>query len=313
MIMRNTRAKIITTTGIALALSLTLVAAGDAGEQKIFATPKDAVSALVAAARAGDRPALEAIFGADSHDLFFSGDDVADLKALANFAEWADEITELTENEDGSVEIEVGEEEWPLPMPLVKGDAGWRFDTAAGKEELINRRIGANELSAIDVLRALVDAQSVYASQDRDGDGVKEFASKILSDVDKKNGLFWNAEKHGGEPSPIGPLIATATDEGYKRNETARRTPYHGYAFRILTKQGKHAPGGAKDYMVKGNMTGGFAVLAHPAEYGVSGIMTFLINRHGIIFQKDLGEKTDSLATAITAYDPDDSWSVVKD
>jgi hypothetical protein len=310
---RTTRAKISTTTGIALALSLTLVAAGDAGEQKVFATPQDATTALVAAARAGDRATLEAIFGPESQDLFFSGDDVADLKALSNFAEWADEITELTENEDGSIEIEVGEEEWPLPMPLVKGDAGWRFDTAAGKEELINRRIGANELSAIDVLRALLDAEAVYASQDRDGDGVKEFASKILSDVGKKNGLFWNADKHGGEPSPIGPLIATATDEGYKRNETARRTPYHGYVFRVLTKQGKHAPGGAKDYMVKGNMTGGFAVLAHPAEYGASGIMTFLINRNGILFQKDLGEKTESLATAITAYDPDDTWSVVKD
>jgi hypothetical protein len=310
MTMQNTRAKIIAAIGIAVCLTFVSV---DATEQKTFATPQDATTALVAAARAGDRAALEGIFGAGSHDLFFSGDDVADLKALATFAEWADENTELTENEDGSVEVEVGAEEWPLPMPLVKSDAGWRFDTAAGKEELINRRIGANELSAIDVSRALIDAQTIYASKDRDGDGVIEFASKILSDGDKKNGLFWNAAKHGGEPSPVGPLIATATDEGYKRKDAGQRMPYHGYNFRILTKQGKNAPGGAKDYMVEDNMTGGFAVLAHPAEYGVSGIMTFLINRNGILFQKDLGEKTESLAAAITAYDPDDSWSVVKD
>jgi hypothetical protein len=307
------RAKLITATGVIFAVSLSFVGVADADGQKTFATPQDATNALVAAARAGDRATLKEIFGADSHDLFFSGDDVADLKTLARFAEWADQSTELTENEDGSVEIEVGEEEWPLPMPLVKSDAGWRFDTAAGKEELINRRIGANELSAIDVCRALIDAETVYASQDRDGDGVKEFASKILSDSGKKNGLFWNAEKHGGEPSPIGPLIATATDEGYKRKEPGQRTPYHGYFFRILKKQGKHAPGGAKDYMVKDDMTGGFAILAHPAEYGVSGIMTFLIDRHGIIFQKDLGENTEKLAAAIDAYDPDDSWSVVKD
>jgi hypothetical protein len=313
MTMQSTRAGIIATTAIALAVSLTFVGAIGAGDQKTFATPQDATTALVAAARAGDRPALEGIFGAESHDLFFSGDDVADLKALANFAEWADESTELTENEDDTVDVVVGEEEWPLPMPLVKSDAGWRFDTAAGKEELINRRIGANELSAIDVCRAFVDAQMVYASQDRDGDGVKEFASKILSDDGKKNGLFWNAAKHGGEPSPIGPLAATASDEGYKRKEAGKRMPFHGYVFRILAKQGKNAPGGKKDYMVKGNMTGGFAVLAHPAEYGVSGIMTFVINRHGILFQKDLGKKTESLASTIDAYDPDDSWSVVKD
>jgi hypothetical protein len=180
-------------------------------------------------------------------------------------------------------------------------------------DELINRRIGANELSAIDVCRAFVDAQMIYASRDHDGDGVREFARKILSDDGKQNGLFWNASKHGGEVSPIGPLAATASGEGYTRSKEAKASPYHGYYFRILTKQGKHAPGGKKDYIVDGNMTQGFAVLAYPAEYAVSGIMTFLINRNGILFQKDLGENTEKLAGAIDSFDPDYTWSVAKD
>jgi hypothetical protein len=208
--------------------------------------------------------------------------------------------------------MSVGEEDWPLPMPLVKSGEGWVFDTAAGKDELINRRIGANELSAIDICRGYIDAQLRYASRDRDGDGVSEFAQKILSDDGKQNGLFWNASKHGGEQSPIGPFAASASGVGYKAT-AGKPMPYHGYYFRILKKQGKHAPGGKKDYVVDGNMTKGFAVVAYPAEYGVSGIMTFAINRNGILFQKDLGEKTEKLAAAIDAYDPDDSWSVVKE
>jgi len=284
-----------------------------AAEQKVFASQKDAATALVTAARAGDRATLETIFGPESHDLLYSGDDVADLRGLARFAEWADQSTELTTREDGSVEISVGEEDWPLPIPLVKSGKGWRFDTAAGKEELINRRIGANELSAIDVCRAVVDAQLVYASRDYDGDGVKEYARKFLSDEGKQNGLFWKAVEHGGEVSPIGPLAATASEEGYKAKGGGKPTPYHGYYFRILSKQGKNAPGGAKDYIVDGKMTKGFAIIAHPAEYGVSGIMTFLINRNGILFQKDLGADTEKLAAAVDTYDPDDTWTVVKE
>lgn len=311
--MRNMQARIIVAAAAIVLLSLSAPGAARAADQKSFPSAQAAATALVAAAHAGDRAALEAMFGPDSHDLFFSGDDVADLRGLKRFAEWADQSTELVEQDDGAVEVVVGDEEWPLPMPLVKSDAGWRFDTAAGKEELINRRIGANELSAIDVCRAFVDAQLVYASKDHDGDGVKEFAQKILSDDGKQNGLFWNASKHGGELSPIGPLAATAYGEGYRRNETGKASPYHGYLFRVLKKQGKHAPGGKKDYIVDGNMTRGFAVIAYPAEYDVSGIMTFLINRNGIIFQKDLGEETEKLAAAIDSYDPDDSWSVERD
>jgi len=292
-------------------LSLPLGAA-NAAEQKSFSTPEDAAKALVDAARAGDRPALEAIFGAESHDLLYSGDEVADLNALARFAQWADQRTQLTKHADGSIEIAVGEEDWPLPIPVVTSGDGWVFDTDAGREELINRRIGANELSAIDVCRALVDAQIEYASVDRDGDGVKEFAPKILSDEGKKNGLFWNASKHGGEPSPIGPLVATATSEGYKA-PGGKPAPYHGYYFRILSKQGKNAPGGSRDYVVDGNMTRGFAVVAYPADYGVSGVMTFLINRNGILFEKDLGAETEKIAEKIDSYDPDASWSIVKD
>jgi len=283
-----------------------------AAGQKVFSSPDDAAKALIAAARAGDRVQLEVIFGPESHDLFYSGDEVADLRGLSRFAHWADQSTELTPRADGSIEMSVGDEDWPLPMPLVKTDGGWMFDTAAGRDELINRRIGANELSAIDVCRALVDAQRVYASKDRDGDGVKEFARKILSDDGKQNGLFWNASKHGGEASPIGPLVATAAGEGYKKaGETPM--PYHGYYFRVLTKQGKNAPGGAKDYIVDGNMTKGFAILAYPADYGISGIMTFAINRNGILFQKDFGRNTEKLVAALDSYDPDHSWTVVKD
>jgi hypothetical protein len=280
--------------------------------QKTFSSPEDAAKALVAAARAGDRARLEAIFGPESHDLFYSGDDVADLRGLARFAEWADQSTELVPRADGSIEMSVGEEEWPLPMPIVKGEGGWMFDTALGKDELINRRIGANELSAIDVSRALIDAQLVYASRDHDGDGVREFAQKILSDDGRKNGLFWNASKHGGEASPIGPLVATASSEGYIKAQ-GKPMPYHGYYFRILSRQGPNAPGGERNYVTGGNMTKGVAVLAYPSEYGVSGIMTFLINRNGILFQKDLGEETARLGAVIESYDPDDSWTVVKD
>lgn len=297
---------------VLLALLLLSVGGVRAAGQKAFASPRAAADAMVKAARAGDRASLETIFGSESHALFFSGDDVADLKALARFAEWADESTELVERGDATVEISVGEEAWPLPIPLVKRSEGWVFDTAAGKEELINRRIGANELSAIDVCRALVDAQLVYASRDRDGDGVREFASKLASDGGKQNGLFWRASEHGGEVSPIGPLAATASEEGYKA-QAGKPTPYHGYYFRILTKQGKNAPGGVKDYVADGNLTKGFAIVAHPADYGASGIMTFVINRNGILFQKNLGQDTAKLAAAIDAYDPDDTWSAVKE
>jgi hypothetical protein len=284
-----------------------------ASEQLTFSSADLATRTLVAAAGAGDRAELEAIFGADSHDLLFSGDDVADFRALARFSEWADQRTVLEERDDGSVEIVVGDEEWPLPIPLVETDVGWVFDTEAGKEELINRRIGANELSAIDVCRALVDAELIYVSEDRDGDGVKEFARKILSTDGARDGLFWNASKHGGEASPIGPLVATAAGEGYKRTDSAKPAPYHGYFFRVLAKQGKNAPGGERSYIVDGNMTGGFAILAYPADYGSSGVMTFLINRHGILFQNDLGDDTEKRAAAIDSYDPDPTWSVVED
>ena len=313
MIRTNTRMFI--GAGSLVALSLMITTSAQAAGEKTFSTAQDAVQALIAAARSGDSAKLMEIFGPESRDLFYSGDEVADKKGLARFTEWADQSTELSANEDGTaVEIVVGEEEWPLPMPLVKGDGGWHFDTAAGKEELINRRIGANELSAIDVCRALIDAQDLYASTDRDGDGVKEYAQKILSDDGKKNGLFWNAAKHAGDPSPIGPLVATAVEQGYTREQLDKgQRAYHGYFFRILSKQGSHAPGGKKDYVAKGNMTGGFAVIAHPADYGASGIMTFLINKNGILFQKDLGPDTDKVAAKIDAYDPDDTWSVVRD
>jgi hypothetical protein len=307
----NDTMKLATTACIA-ALLLGFGRAQAAGPS-VFASPTEAADALVTAARAGDQAALESIFGPDSHDLFYSGDPVADRNGLERFAEWAGQRMELDTMSDGSVEIAVGDEDWPLPIPLVKRGDGWIFDTAAGKDELINRRIGANELSAIDVCRALVDAELVYASRDRDGDGVNEFTPKFFSDPGTQDGLFWKAAEHGGEASPIGPLAATASEQGYKRGGENKPTPYHGYFFRVLSKQGKNAPGGAKDYEANGNLTKGFAVLAHPADYGSSGVMTFLINRNGILFQNDLGEDTEKIASRINSFDPDDTWTVVKD
>lgn len=312
--MQRMRTRNFVATSVTLTLVLAVTANVRAAGEKTFPSTEAAAAALVAAASADDSAALQEIFGPDSHDLFFSGDDVADKRALANFAAWAAESTELNERADGSVEMVVGDEEWPLPMPLVKDADGWHFDTAAGKNELINRRIGANELSAIDIVHGFVDAELAYAGTDHDGDGVKEFAQRILSDDGKMNGLYWTAEKHGGQLSPIGPLVATASEEGYVRStEEARRSPYHGYYFRILKKQGSHAPGGKKSYMVGDSMTGGFAVIAFPAEYGVSGIMTMVVGRNDILFQKDLGPNTDKVAPTIDTFDPDDSWTVVKD
>jgi hypothetical protein len=275
--------------------------------QQVFPTPGAALTALVTATKSDDMKALSSILGPDSGDVLSSGDPVADNNARDGFVSRYNEMHRLAYDENGRVIIYIGAGNWPLPIPLVKKDSGWVFDTAAGKDELLYRRIGRNELFTIDVLNDLADAQTEYASDARDGESAGLFAQKILSDPGKQNGLYWEAPD--GQPeSPIGPLVAKASAEGYKRGENGSPVPFHGYYYKVLTKQGKNAPGGAMNYLVKDKMTKGFAFVAWPAEYRSSGVMTFMINQDGVIVQKDLGADTTKLASDMTEYNPDKTW-----
>ena len=284
---------------------------GAALQQKSFASAEEAVKAAIAAARADTEQDLLAIFGPKAKDLISSGDPVADKQRREAFIKAYDEKNRLV-GEGAAMTLVVGSNDWPFPIPLVKKGEGWVFDTEKGREEVLNRRIGDNELSAIQVSLAYCDAQREYAQKDRDGDGLVEYAQKLRSDPGKKNGLYWEA-KTGEEVSPLGPFAARAVKEGYAGSAKADKpAPYHGYYYRILSAQGKDAPGGAYSYLIKGNMIGGFALVAYPAEYGNSGVMTFIVNHDGKVFQKDLGEKTASAAAAMKEYNPDSSWAEVK-
>ncbi len=284
--------------------------ADDAATQQIFPTPDAAASALVAAAKADDMKALSSILGPDADQILSSGDPVADKNARDEFARRYQEMHRLAYDDKGRVILYIGAGNWPVPIPLVKKDSSWVFDTAAGKEDLLFRRIGRNELFTIKVLEDLAKAQSEYASDAHDGAVEGQFAQKILSDPGKQNGLYWETSE--GQPeSPIGPMVATATAAGYKRDKGGTPIPFHGYYYKVLTGQGKNAPGGAKQYVVDGKMTNGFAFLAYPAEYRASGVMTFMINEDGVIVQKDLGPDTAKLATAISEYNPDKTWDEV--
>jgi hypothetical protein len=281
------------------------------GEQH-FDAPEAALAALTNAAIARDTNAIHAIFGPIGHELV-SPDVVQATEGFNLFVERLKEKAALVRLSDSRYELEIGTDGWPFPIPVVKsGDGKWFFDTAAGKEEILNRRIGANELGAIDVCHAYVDAQREYAGSDRKGDEVLEYAQNLMSTPDTHDGLYWPAKNPGDEISPLGPLIAQARDEGYHRRTgllTEEQTPYHGYYFRILTRQGAHAPGGKYNYIINGHMIGGFALIAWPAEWGNTGVMTFIVNQRGKVFQKDLGPKTASRAKAITTYDPDSTWA----
>lgn len=284
---------------------------GAAVQQKNFASAEEAVKAAIAAARANNEKDLLAIFGPQAKELMTSGDPVADQQRRAQFLKAYDEKNRLV-NEGENTIIVIGSNDWPFPIPLVKKGEGWVFDTAKGREEILNRRIGQNELDAIQVSLAYVDAQREYAMKDRDGDGLRAYAQKFRSDAGKKNGLYWEA-KAGEEQSPLGPLAARARSEGYGQNKPADKpVPYRGYYYRILTAQGKDAPGGAYSYIVKGKMIGGFALVAYPAEYGNSGVMSFIVNHGGKVFQKDLGKSTATVATAMKEYNPDKTWTEVK-
>jgi hypothetical protein len=279
---------------------------------RVFATPDDAGNALQAAAKSSDQTALLAIFGPDSKEVISSGDAVQDKNTVAAFAAAYDVMHRWRKMPAGDQILLVGPDNFPFPIPLKKNaDGKWLFDTAAGKDEVLNRRIGRNELATIEVCGAAADAEAEYFSHPRDGEKTKQYAAKFISDPGKQNGLYWKSPD--GQPaSPLGPLAAFATAEGYSVRPDAH-TAFHGYYFRLLTGQSDKAPGGAKNYMVNGKMTGGFAFVAYPAEYGNSGVMTFMINQDGVLLQKDLGKTTTETATAMTKFDPDPSWTIVEE
>jgi Protein of unknown function (DUF2950) len=275
-----------------------------------YATPDDASNALLAAAKSGDQNALLGIFGPDSKDVILSGDPVQDKNAASAFVAGYGDMHRWRNLVDGSQILLVGADNFPFPIPLKKNaDGKWFFDTAAGKEEVLNRRIGRNELAIIDVCEAAADAQEEYYSKPHDGEKAKLYAAKFRSDPGKQNGLYWKTEE-GQPPSPLGPLFALATAEGYAANPQDHM-PFHGYFFHALKGQTDKAPGGAKEYLVNGKMSGGFAFIAYPAEYGNSGVMSFIINQDGVLLQKDLGKTTAETATAMTLFDPDPSWNIV--
>ncbi len=301
---------VLSTLLLACPFFLRLAFADDTATQQVFASPDAAVSALVAADKADDMKALSSILGPDADQLLSSGDRVADKNARDDFARRYSEMHRLEYDDQGRVILYVGANNWPSPIPLVKKNGGWVFDTAAGKDELLYRRIGRNELFTIKVLEDLTDAQTEYASDAHDGESAGQFARKIMSDAGRHDGLYWEAAE--GQPdSPIGPLVATAAEEGYKKDTGGNPVPFHGYFYKVLTKQGRNAPGGAKNYLVDGKMTNGFAFLAYPAEYRASGVTTFMINQDGVIVQKDLGPDTVKLASAIAGYNPDKTWQEV--
>jgi hypothetical protein len=279
---------------------------------KTFASSDDASNQLIEAAKSGDQNALLAIFGAASKDFLLSGDPVQDKATLTAFVNGYGVMHRWRKMPDGTQILLIGADNFPFPIPLKQSAGGlWFFDTGAGKDEILRRRIGRNELAVIDVCGALADAQAQYFSQVHADGSSKQYALKFISDPGKQNGLYWEAQQ--GQPaSPLGPLAAFATQEGYTAKQDSHQ-PFHGYYFHMLNRQGSQAPGGAKDYVVGGKMVGGFAFVAYPAEYGNSGVMTFMINQDGVLLQKDLGKNTADIASAMSEFNPDASWSIVQE
>ncbi len=277
-----------------------------------YKTPEGAVKTLVEALGENDAKKLLAIFGPEGKTLIFSGDEVADRAGRERFLEAYQEKNQIVKVSGRKAILEIGNDAWPFPIPIVKKpEDGWFFDVRQGKEELLNRRIGKNELSAIQVCLAYVDSQREYALKDRNGDGVLEYAQKFLSDPGTKDGLYWEA-KEGEEQSPLGPLIGEAKKAGYKKKSGNEPTPYYGYFYKILKAQGRNAPRGAYDYVIDGRMAGGFAMVAYPAQYGSSGIKTFIVSQDGIVYEKDLGKNTASIAQGMNKFDPDRNWGKVE-
>jgi Protein of unknown function (DUF2950) len=282
---------------------------GQASESSlVFATPDEAVNALAAAAEKHDVAELGKLFGPGTEDLLSSGDEVEDRAAREGFIKRFKEKHELVSGGPNDLMLQVGEDEWPLPIPLVKENGKWHFDGAAGVDKVVRTRIGRNELHTIDVMHGYVAAQEEYASKGHDGAAKGIYAQKLRSDPGKQNGLYWEAA--GGQPeSPAGPLLAQATAEGYVGQGT--QAPYHGYLYRPLLSQGEAATGGPRDYVVNGKLTKGFALIAYPADYGASGIMTFMVNQDGLVWQKDLEDETATAAAAIQKFNPDSTWTPI--
>jgi hypothetical protein len=290
------------------AAMLVLGMASLASAQELFRTSEAAVDALVSAAKTGDRQAILSVLGRQASDIVSSGDPVADAATLQRFIAAYDAKHELTMAGSNKATMVIGQEDFPFPIPIVREGGSWRFDPAAGRQEILYRRIGRNELDAIQSSLAYVDAQNEYADKDRTGAGKNIYAQRIVSSSGKKDGLYW-PDSEGNDASPLGELFAKATAEGYRVG--AERIPYHGYYYKILTRQGPAAPGGALDYVVNGGMIGGFAMVVYPAEYRNSGVMTFIVNHSGQVYQKDLGPRTLDLASRMTEYNPDKTWSKV--
>ena len=292
-------------------LTHSAVAAPATVKQESFATPDDALKAVIDDLKSENLSGLVKIFGPGIEPILNSGDPVADQNARERFVAAAEEQHHFDGSGD-TLTLVVGKDDWPFPIPLKKVNERWRFDTAAGKEEILDRRIGENELSTIQTMLAYVDAQGDYADFQRQRSGMPEYAQRILSSPGKMDGLYWPSAE--GEPqSPLGPLVAAARAVGYRKSAKAEEpSPYHGYFYKVLTAQGPNAPGGAIDYIVNGRMIGGFGLVAWPARYGDSGVMTFMVNHDGAVYQKNLGPPTATLVPAISGFDPDPSWQKVE-
>ncbi len=296
---------------VTLAAAALLAACAPKPENHLgFKTPEEAVDALVAAVQAGDAASMQTLLGPGSEDVISSGDAVQDKGDRDVFLAAYAAKHSLAEEAPGTKTLIVGPNDWPVPIPIVQRDGRWYLDGQAGADEIVYRRVGENELGAIAVSRGFVDAQNEYASEGRDGDPAGVYALKLISDEGMQNGLYWPTAE-GETPSPAGEFVAAAAAEGYRRGES--RTPYHGYYYRMLYRQGDNANGGAKEYFDNGVLTGGFALVAWPADYGASGVMTFIVNQDGVVFQKDLGEETATAVDAIQSFDPDGSWTQVQE
>jgi len=294
---------------IICALGLVFIAPTEsfAAAQQSFKSPQAGVTALIKAVKANNKSALRAIFGPQGNKLLSSGDAVADAHSRVVFSKAYDEANKIVLEGEAQATLVIGKDEWSMPIPLVKYADGWRFDTVKGEDEILKRRIGRNELETMQVCLAIVDAEREYAARHLDHDGVPVYTSRFTSSQGKRDGLYWPTNTNEA-PSPLGALLAAAADEGYARPGMLQRKPYHGYYYRILTAQGENAPDGARDYLIKGKMIGGFAVIAYPAGYGASGVMSFLVNHDGVIYEKDLGQNTQTTAAAITTFNPEKGW-----
>jgi hypothetical protein len=270
--------------------------------QRIFATPEQAAAELANAIRSNDLTHIHSVLGPGSGKVIHSGDRVQDAAGRKRFLEAYETNVKIEPSGDARVTLLIGSEDFPFPFPLVKSTTGWKFDSKAGAEEVLNRRIGRNERSAIQVCLAYVDAQREYATKDRDKDGLLEYAHKFISTPGEHDGLYWEP-REGEAASPLGPLSTRAEEQGY-----ANLQPYHGYYYKILTAQGADNPGGAYSYIVRGKMIGGFALVAYPARWGASGAMTFVCNHQGVVYEKNLGKGTVVIAERMTRYNPDASW-----